>query len=88
MTPTHSSWLAGPGVVLAVLLPKCPLCVAALLSWLGFGAAFASALAPWLHHVLLAVAVCAIASGVASAIVRLRRSTHVCACERRQHSRG
>ena len=82
MTPTNSGWLAAPGVVLAVLLPKCPLCVAAFLMWFGFGAALASQLAPWLHYLMLAVAACAITLGVASAILRRRRA-RACTCEPR-----
>jgi hypothetical protein len=71
-------------VALALLLPKCPLCVAALLSSLGFGAASAMRLAPWLHHLALAAAVCAIAAGVASASLRFRRRARGCACERKR----
>jgi membrane protein implicated in regulation of membrane protease activity len=66
---------------LAVLLPKCPLCLVALLSWLGLGAALAKQLAPWLHGLAWAIAMCAIAGGVAAAVVRLRGRTQRCARE-------
>jgi hypothetical protein len=36
-------------VILAVLTPKCPLCVAAVLSGLGLGAAGAGAVAPFVR---------------------------------------
>jgi hypothetical protein len=47
-------------IVLAALIPKCPLCVAAALSALGVGATVGSAVAPFLRPVGLALAVFAL----------------------------
>ncbi len=57
----------------AALVPKCPLCVAALLSALGLGAGSASLLAPWLRPFVLGTGGVAILSLVWSERRRLRR---------------
>jgi hypothetical protein len=55
------TWLtAGPGLLLTVLAPKCPLCVAAYLAWLGLGTSVAQFAVPLMRPVgltLLAIAV-------------------------------
>jgi hypothetical protein len=63
---------AGPGLVLAVLAPKCPLCVAAWLAALGLG----TTLAPWLKPLLLACALGLLAASLA--VTRKRRRTGTC----------
>jgi|SRR6185312_16239925 len=74
---------AGPGIVLTLLVPKCPLCVAALLTSLGLGSALASQLAPWLHAAWFGIGCAAIASPLAVWLLfRLRasRARERCAC--------
>jgi hypothetical protein len=65
-------------LVLAVLVPKCPLCVAAALSALGVGATAASALAPAVRPLVFVVAATAVV-GLAIAegrrLARKRRHT-------------
>lgn len=64
----------GPGLVLTVLVPKCPLCVAALLSSLGLGSLLAARLAPHVHYFALALPLAI----YAFMIVRARRRS--CSC--------
>ena len=52
---------AGPGIVLTLLVPKCPLCVGALLTSLGLGSALARQLAPWVHAAWYGIGCAAIA---------------------------
>lgn len=52
----------------AVVLPKCPLCIVAYLTALGFGATFARGLAPWLLPAVWCLA------AVTTATVLLRRA--------------
>jgi hypothetical protein len=69
--------------VLLALVPKCPLCVAAVLSSLGLGAAAASFLGPLLRPfaiLLVLVAVVALAAGERRR-VHARRAAHSC-CSR------
>jgi hypothetical protein len=61
-------------LLLAALIPKCPLCLAAALSTLGLGATVGSTLAPWLRPVALGLSVLAVL-GVARAEWRRRRDT-------------
>src|SRR5690606_30073581 len=49
--------VSGAAAILAVFLPKCPLCVAALLAAVGVGAGAASLAAPHLRLATLSVAV-------------------------------
>jgi hypothetical protein len=69
--------------VLVALAPKCPLCVAAVLSSLGLGAAAASLLGPLVRPLAIAFALGAVAALVAGERRRLhaRRSVHSC-CSR------
>ena len=83
------SALLAEGLLLA-LVPKCPLCVAAMLSFWGLGAGVAGALAPWLRPVaLLSAALCALALAV---VLRRRAGAPVetgaraCCCSERDSS--
>ncbi len=68
--------------VLLALVPKCPLCVAAVLSSLGLGAAAASFLGPLLRPfaiLLVLVAIAALAMGERRRF-RARRTAHSNSC--------
>lgn len=68
----------GPGLLLTLLMPKCPLCVAAVLSSLGIGGALASKLAPYLHSAaLIALAL----PMVVLAILFVRARRRACTCD-------
>jgi hypothetical protein len=68
---------AGPGLILTLLLPKCPLCVAALLGSLGLGSALAAELAPHLRYLALLALVLPLAY---FAITRIRTQRSACGC--------
>ena len=61
------------------LLPKCPLCIAAALSALGFGTAVGGALAPYVRPAALVVAVFAAAAFGRAAWRRRKRQACRCA---------
>jgi len=65
-------------LVAAALLPKCPLCVAAVLSALGIGASVSASVAPALRPLGIAVAVLALVL-FARGEWRRRRQQHACA---------
>jgi len=67
-------WLtAGPGLVLTVLAPKCPLCVAAYLAWLGLGTSVAQFAVPLMRPVGFALLAFAVAAHLLS-----RRALRCC----------
>jgi hypothetical protein len=68
---------------LAALVPKCPLCVAAMLSAAGVGAAAAHSLAPFLRTGAFAIAFLAI---VACVWIEWRRPRRACCKRARAHS--
>ncbi len=55
---------AAASAMAALLLPKCPLCVAAYLAWLGLGAGLAGVLALLLRPALVGVCMLMVALGV------------------------
>jgi hypothetical protein len=50
----HALLSSTPGMIFALLLPKCPLCVAALLTTLGIGSAVAAELSLYAHSLAIA----------------------------------
>ena len=68
MTNTkREAWLPGGAAlctVAALLLPKCPLCIAAYISLLGVGASFAGVLAQAVRPLLIGAALGAVRPGV------------------------
>ena len=64
-------------LVLAALVPKCPLCVAAALSACGLGASAASAVAPAVRPVAFALVAVATITLVLFAVRRIRAHTRV-----------
>jgi hypothetical protein len=67
----------GPGLMFMLLLPKCPLCVAALLGSVGVGSVIAAKLAPLVHNFAL-VALALPLAIYAFIFVRARRRS--CSC--------
>jgi len=63
----RAACMTGPGLLLALLAPKCPLCAAAWLSALGLGAQ----LAPWLRPMMLTAA----GLVITAALLRAARSS-------------
>ena len=61
-------------IVAAALVPKCPLCVAAMLSALGVGSAAAGAIAPAVRPVVFTLAALAVALLARLEWRRLRRA--------------
>jgi hypothetical protein len=59
-------------ILLAALVPKCPLCVAAMLSVWGVGATAAGALAPAVRPSIIVLAALALAALVATQVQRVR----------------
>lgn len=75
----RSGGMSALAVIAAVLVPKCPLCVAAALSAMGLGAAVSSRLAPFVRPFGFALA------GLGALVIlyfewRRRRHTVKCAC--------
>jgi len=75
-------------IVLAVLVPKCPLCIVAMLSALGIGASAAATLAPAVKPLVYTLTTSALVAFVAFAVRRARsrkrRSTpgpHCCSAK-------
>lgn len=52
----RTACMSGPGLLLGILAPKCPLCAAVWLSSLGVGGTLAAQLAPWMKPVALLMA--------------------------------
>lgn len=84
----RAGWLASAGVVLALITPKCPLCVAAVLASIGLGGVLAQSVAPWVltfGHVLtagaLSVALAIVVRRVLAVSTRRRRGQ--CHCSER-----
>jgi hypothetical protein len=71
-------------VVAAFLLPKCPLCVAAILSALGLGAALPEVVVPLLRPAALAVGLALAVALVAALIARRVRRCPNCPSTRVQ----
>ena len=69
-------------VLAALLLPKCPLCIAAFLGAVGFGATGASLVAPWLRPACVVLAVIGAMTFVASRRRTFRRIGDDC-CDSR-----
>ena len=67
----RSLWVALGGGLLAVLVPKCPLCLAASLSFLGAATGVVADGMVWLRPLGVALAVVGVV-GVALALVRRR----------------
>lgn len=71
----------GPGLLLTLLMPKCPLCVAVLLSSVGLGGALATKLAPSLQ--LLPLAALALPLAIyAYTFIRARKRPQACGCNK------
>jgi hypothetical protein len=60
--------------LIALLLPKCPLCLAALLTSLGMGATLSAGLADWVQPIVMLWAGVGVALLLAAASVPLRRA--------------
>ena len=76
-------------IILAALIPKCPLCVAAALSAVGLGATIGASLAPIVRPVAFVCAAIALLASVR--VVWRRRHTSTCGdagCERSLRTRG
>ena len=77
MRPASVRWLgrasaitsSAGAMLLAGLVPKCPLCIAAVLSAWGIGATASGAFAPMLRPLLVLIALVLAALGVASALL-------------------
>jgi hypothetical protein len=65
---------APSGLLLAILVPKCPLCLAAYLSSLGLGAELAQQSAPWLRTLGIALAGAALVCGVGARLLAVLRT--------------
>lgn len=74
---------AGPGVLISLLVPKCPLCLAVLLTSFGLGSTLASKLAPWLHTAWLGIGCAAIFVPLGWRFYRRRAA---CACRARKRT--
>jgi hypothetical protein len=70
--------IAAPAWLCALVLPKCPLCCAALLTSLGVGATLSNGLAHWLQPVVLAWAGLGLVLFVAAALVQRRHVARAC----------
>lgn len=74
-TARKLSWFAAGSAVAVLVAPKCPICLAAYLSWLGVGLGFASFAAPMLAPLALAL-------GVAALALRSRRAARIVSANR------
>ena len=71
-------------VLAALLLPKCPLCIAALLGAAGVGATSAALVAPWLRPACIVLAVMGAMVFLASRRRTLRRIGDDCSLAHRE----
>lgn len=73
-------------IVVAVLIPKCPLCIAAWLSAIGVGATLGLTLAPVVRPSVIALAVLALVVVARGEWRRRRRRLCASACEARREA--
>jgi hypothetical protein len=72
----RSAIIAAPAWLIALVLPKCPLCFAALLTSLGVGATLSNGLAHWLQPFVLAWAGLGLVLLVAAALAAIAQRKH------------